>query len=107
MRPQRGARVALVGACPAGLVTARYALEAGFAVTVFEASDDLGGQWHTTAPHSGIWPGMRTNTSRMMTAFSDQAPPAEHELFPLAEQVQAYLRRYADSFGVPPRIRFP
>src|ERR1700712_698565 len=106
MRLQPGSRLAIIGAGPGGLVAARYALEAGFDVAVFEASDDLGGQWHTTAPHSGIWPGMRTNTSRMMTAFSDQAPPAEHELFPLAEQVQAYLRRYADSFGVIDQIRF-
>ena len=84
---------------------AKHALEAGFDVTVFEASDDLGGQWHTTAPHSGVWPGMRTNTSRMLTAFSDLAPPADHELYPFAEQVQAYLRRYADAFDVSRRIR--
>ena len=46
-------------------------LEAGFDVTVFEAGDAIGGQWCTTAPHSGVWPGTRTNTSRAMTAFSD------------------------------------
>ena len=70
-----GARVAVIGAGPGGLVAAKHALEAGFDVTVFEASDDLGGQWNTTAAHSGIWPGMRTNTSRAMTAFSDFPPP--------------------------------
>ncbi len=106
MQLRRGARIAVVGAGPSGLVAARHALGAGFDVTVFEAADDLGGQWHTTAAHSGIWPGMRTNTSRMMTAFSELAPPSDHELYPLAEQVQAYLRRYADTFGVLDRIRF-
>jgi cation diffusion facilitator CzcD-associated flavoprotein CzcO len=100
------ARVAVVGAGPGGLVTAKHAIEAGFEVAVFEASDDLGGQWHSTAAHSGVWPGMRTNTSRMMTAFSDFPPPPEHELNPLAEQVQAYLRRYAESFGLLDKIRF-
>src|SRR4051795_7041760 len=98
MRLKPGARLAIVGAGPGGLVTAKYAIEAGFAVTVFEASDDLGGQWYATAPHSGIWPGMRTNTSRMMTAFSDLAPPPEHELYPLAEQMHSYLRGYATAF---------
>ena len=59
-----------------GLAAAKHALEAGFGVTVFEASDALGGQWHMTAPHSGVWQGMHTNTSRAMTAFSDTpAPP--------------------------------
>jgi hypothetical protein len=105
MRLPAAARVAVIGAGPGGLVAAKHALEVGFDVSVFEASDDLGGQWHTTAPHSGVWPGMRTNTSRTMTAFSDFPPPKEHDLFPLAEQVHAYLRRYAAAFGVADRIR--
>src|ERR1700712_2880562 len=106
MRLQPGARLAVIGAGPGGLVSAKHALDAGFDVTVFEASDDLGGQWQATAPHSGIWPGMRTNTSRMMTAFSDFPPPDDVELYPLAEQVLAYLRRYSDAFGVTEHIRF-
>ena len=76
-RLDAGARIAVIGAGPSGLVAAKHALEAGFDVTVFEASDDLGGQWYTSAAHSGIWPGMRTNTSRMMTAFSDYPAPAD------------------------------
>ena len=106
MRLPAAARVAVIGAGPGGLVAAKHALEVGFEVSVFEASDDLGGQWHTTAPHSGVWPGMRTNTSRMMTAFSDFPPPNEHDLYPFAEQVHSYLRHYASAFGVADRIRF-
>ena len=102
----RGPRVAIVGAGPGGLVAAKYALDAGFDVTVFEASDDLGGQWHATAGHSGVWPGMHTNTSRAMTAFSDFPAPADHPLHPAAEQVHAYLHAYARTFGVIDRIRF-
>lgn len=105
-RIEPGARVAVIGAGPGGLAAAKHALEAGFDVTVFEASDDLGGQWHTTAAHSGIWPGMRTNTSRAMTAFSDHPVPDSHDLHPLAEQIHAYLRSYAGRFGVTDRIRF-
>ena len=95
MRLRDGARVAVIGAGPSGLAAAKHALEAGFDVTVFEASDDLGGQWYTTAPHSGVWPGMHTNTSRAMTAFSDFPAPADHPLHPAAEQIQAYLAGYA------------
>ena len=98
MRLRPGARVAVVGAGPSGLTAAKHALQAGFEVTVFEAGDDLGGQWHTTAVHSGVWPGMRTNTSRAMTAFSDFAAPAGYPLHPAAEQVHAYLRAYAEHF---------
>ena len=106
MRLPEGARIAVIGAGPSGLATAKHALEAGFDTTVFEASDDLGGQWQTGAAHSGVWPGMHTNTSRAMTAFSDFPAPDAHPLHPAAEQIHAYLRAYADAFGVTPRIRF-
>jgi dimethylaniline monooxygenase (N-oxide forming) len=101
----RGSRAAIVGAGPGGLAAAKYAIEAGLDVTVFEAGDDLGGQWHTTADHSGVWPGMHTNTSRAMTAFSDFPGPTDYPLHPSAEQVHAYLRAYARTFGVTERIR--
>ncbi|UGS34912.1 flavin-containing monooxygenase [Capillimicrobium parvum] len=106
MRLREGARIAVIGAGPAGLVAAKHALQAGFDVTVFEASDTVGGQWHTAAPHSGVWPGMHTNTSRAMTAFSDFPAPDDHPLHPAAEQIHRYLVSYADAFGVSGRIRF-
>ncbi len=101
-----GARVAVIGAGPGGLTAAKHAIGAGFDVAVYEASDDLGGQWYSTAAHSGIWPGMRTNTSRAMTAFSDFPPPHTHGLHPFAEQIHDYLRAYAAAFDVTRRIRF-
>ena len=98
--------MAVIGAGPGGLLGAKYAIEAGFDTTVFEAGYDLGGQWCAAAPHSGVWPGMHTNTSRAMTAFSDFPAPAEHILHPAAEQIHAYLRTYASAFGVSERISF-
>jgi hypothetical protein len=106
VRLREGARIAVIGAGPSGLVAAKHALKAGFDVTVFEASGALGGQWHTTAAHSGVWAGMHTNTSRAMTAFSDFPAPADHPLHPAAEQIQAYLQDYAHAFGVIDRVRF-
>ena len=106
MSLREGARVAVIGAGPGGLVAARHALEAGFEPTVFEASDDLGGQWHATAEHSGIWSGMHTNTSSALTAFSDLPPPAHRQLHPAATEVHGYLREYATRFEISDRIRF-
>ena len=105
MRLADGARIAVIGAGPSGLVAAKHALEAGFEPTLFEATGDLGGQWHAGAPHSGIWPGMHTNTSRAMTAFSDFPAPAALPLHPAAEQIHAYLHAYAEHFGLTGRIR--
>ena len=99
------ARIAVIGGGPAGIATAKELAERGFAVQVLEASDDLGGQWHTGAAHSGIWPGMRANTSGVMTRFSDRPAPDGWPVFPTAEQVRDELprprcthrRRHADA----------
>lgn len=39
-------KVGIIGAGPAGLVTAKYLLDEGLKPTIFEISDQLGGQWN-------------------------------------------------------------
>lgn len=97
-------RVAIIGAGPAGLVAARYLLQHGFDPVIFEQSSRLGGQWNQGAPHSGVWPTMVTNTSRLNTRFSDLPWPAGTPMFPRNDQVREYLVRYADAFGIAERI---
>jgi cation diffusion facilitator CzcD-associated flavoprotein CzcO len=97
--------VAVIGAGPGGLVTARWLLSQGFEPTVFEKGPMLGGQWTGLTDHSGVWPTMHTNTSRILTAFSD----LEHEsdvVYPSNREILDYLNRYADTFGLTSRIRF-
>jgi cation diffusion facilitator CzcD-associated flavoprotein CzcO len=100
------ARIAVIGGGPAGIATAKELIERGFAVEVIEASDDLGGQWNTGAAHSGIWPGMRTNSSGVMTRFGQRPTPSRWAIYPTAEEVAAELRAYAAHHGVPMRTRF-
>ncbi|MCP9272405.1 flavin-containing monooxygenase [Mycolicibacterium arenosum] len=95
--------VAVIGAGPGGLVTARWLTAQGFEVTIFEAGSDLGGQWTGAPGRSGVWPEMHTNTSRILTAFSD-LPHNGATTFPSNRDVLAYLRRYAETFAA--RIRF-
>jgi dimethylaniline monooxygenase (N-oxide forming) len=97
-------RVAVIGAGPGGLVTARWLLGQGFEPTILEQLDVLGGQWSGVSGHSGIWPAMHTNTSRVLTAFAD----LEHEctsVFPSSRDILDYLKRYAERFGLVSRIR--
>lgn len=101
----KGTRVAVVGAGPAGIVLARYLLAHGLEPTLFEQSNDLGGQWHASSEHSGVWPEMRTNTSRVMTCFSDMSHDEDVATYPHNREMQAYLRRYANRFGVTSRVR--
>ncbi|MDF1506182.1 FAD-dependent oxidoreductase, partial [Roseisolibacter sp. H3M3-2] len=99
-------RVAVVGAGPGGLAAARYLRQAGFLPTLFDQADGVGGQWRVGAPHSKVWPGMRTNSSRVMTAFGELAYPPGTAVYPTAEQVGAYLARYAERFELLSDARF-
>lgn len=97
-------RVAVIGAGPGGLVSARWLLGQGFEPTLFEQAPVLGGQWTGLQGISGVWPGMHTNTSRILTAFSD-LPHDDGRTFLPNEDVLAYLQRYAAMFDLGRRIR--
>jgi dimethylaniline monooxygenase (N-oxide forming) len=97
--------VAIIGAGPGGLVASRWLLAQGFEPTIFEQASTLGGQWTGLDGISGVWPTMHTNTSRILTSFSD----LEHEkdpVFPSNRDILAYLHRYAETFALTSRIRF-
>ena len=97
-------RVAVIGAGPGGLVAARWLLSEGFVPTLFEQSPTLGGQWSGQLGRSGVWPAMRTNTSRVLTSFSDLAPSSDL-VFPTCQEMLEYLHRYAAIFDLESRIR--
>ncbi|MFD1329148.1 flavin-containing monooxygenase [Mycoplana ramosa] len=97
--------VAIIGAGPAGLVTARWLVEHGFEPVLFEAADHPGGQWNAASPMSGTWRGMRTNTSRVMTRFSDLDHAEGTPVYPGRDDMHAYLMRYAEKFSLMSRVR--
>src|SRR5215468_3964083 len=97
--------VAIIGAGPAGLVTARWLAQHGFDPVLFEAGERLGGQW-SSGPASATWAGMRTNTSRVMSAFSDLDHACDVATYPRRDQMLAYLDRYAARFDLMRRIHF-
>ncbi|WPZ33154.1 NAD(P)-binding domain-containing protein [Thalassobaculum sp. OXR-137] len=98
--------IAIIGAGPSGLATARWLKAKGLDAVILEAGAGLGGQWNPDAPHSATWPGMRTNTSRVMTAFSDMDHPEGTPVYPTREQMHAYLTAYAERFDLAGAIRF-
>ncbi|MFC6083116.1 flavin-containing monooxygenase [Sphaerisporangium aureirubrum] len=99
-------RIAVIGAGPAGLTGAKQAMEYGHDVVVYEKHDDVGGIWNPAS--LGAYEGVRTQTSRDCLPFSDfpfpAAGPGEDE-FPSVAGMHAYLRAYAERFGVLPAIR--
>jgi dimethylaniline monooxygenase (N-oxide forming) len=98
-------KVAIVGGGPAGIVTARYLKSEGFEPVIFERGRSIGGQWSGDPRCSGVWPSMRTNTTRIMTVFSDFPHPAGTSVYPRNQDVLAYLTRYAEAHGLLPQVR--
>ena len=88
--------VGIIGAGPAGLAAARYLASEGFEPVLFEQGATIGGQWSGDRARSGIWPSMRTNTSRILTAFSDLPHPNGPQVYPSNQAIGEYLRAYAD-----------
>src|SRR4030042_6181143 len=98
-------KVAILGAGPAGLVVARYLKSEGFEPVLFEQGDRIGGQWTGDPRYSGVWPSMRTNTSRVMSAFSDLAHEPGTAVFPTNQEMGAYFQRFAERFDIDSCVR--
>ncbi|WP_051950902.1 flavin-containing monooxygenase [Actinacidiphila yeochonensis] len=95
--------IAVIGAGPAGLTSAKQALERGHQVVVYEREDDLGGIWNPAA--GGAYDSVRMQSSVMSFPFSDYPPPAD-TAFPTQAEVHTYLTGYAREFGVAPATRY-
>lgn len=96
--------VAIIGAGPSGLVSAKYALEYGLKPIVLEKNSDIGGIWQ---PTTGIvWDSMHTNLSHFSCMFTDLPWEELADDFPLQNKMYAYLHKYADKFSLKSYIQF-
>ncbi|KAJ5158400.1 FAD-dependent pyridine nucleotide-disulfide oxidoreductase [Penicillium coprophilum] len=103
-------KVAIIGAGPSGLVTAKTLLHnfpGTFSPIIFDSQNNVGGLWSSHhAPREErpvtLDPRMRTNLSRFTVAFSDLAwesvIPDDPPIFPQATQVGEYLACYAEQY---------
>jgi dimethylaniline monooxygenase (N-oxide forming) len=101
--PLRRRRVAVVGAGPSGLVTAKYLLAETnkLEITVLESSSQIGGTFTNK-----VYDNTRLVSSKYLTAFSDHRMPEDYPNHPNAEQYVEYLESYAEQFQIFPYIRF-
>ncbi|MFC9896407.1 flavin-containing monooxygenase [Nocardia sp. NPDC127579] len=96
-----GNRIAIVGAGIAGLASAKVLSREGFPVEVFDRAPDVGGVWSATRRY----PGLRTQNSRNSYHFSDFPMPEDYPRVPDGAQMQAYLERYVQQFGLRANLR--
>jgi cation diffusion facilitator CzcD-associated flavoprotein CzcO len=98
-------KVAIIGAGPAGLVAARYLKSEGFELVIFDRGRSVGGQWSGDPRCSSVWPSMRTNTTRILTVFSDFPHVPGTPVYPRNQEVLSYLTRYAETHGLMRHVR--
>ncbi|NEQ97279.1 MAG: NAD(P)-binding domain-containing protein [Cyanothece sp. SIO2G6] len=89
----------IIGAGFVGLGIAQALTAAGIPYDQVDASDDIGGNWH-----HGVYETAHIISSRKTTEFSYFPMPADYPDFPSAAQMLAYLRRFADHFGLRDQI---
>lgn len=96
----KGKRVAVIGAGPAGLATAKECLEAGHKVTTYDNQKIVGGEFGNR-----FWPGGKLTSSPYVTCFSDFEPLRQKDgkekwTHHTKEEYVEYLQAYAKNFGV-------
>lgn len=94
--------IAIIGSGPAGLVSAKTALECGLKPTVFEKGSTIGGLCRERS--GAVWETMRTNLSHRSCMFSDFEWEETTEDFPNQKEVNGYLHKYAAAFQITPHL---
>ena len=100
--------VVVIGGGFSGVCAAKCLREEGLAAEVLEQNSSIGGVWLNTDNNDGItnlgnraWRSLYTTSSKRVTEFSDFPMPDSYPEFPTHRDMLAYLRAYADRFGVP------
>lgn len=88
-------RFAVIGAGFSGLGMAAAMTRHGLAFDLLEADDEVGGNWY-----HGVYETVHIISSRKTTEYSDWPMPASYPDFPSAAQMLAYLRGYAERWGL-------
>lgn len=101
-------RAAVIGAGPAGLVTAKTLMEFGFDVAVYESGSYVGGTWiyNNDNGRQLLYKNLHINTSKALTAFSGLPFPKETQAIPDHRDMAQYFAAYAEHFNVKPKVQF-
>ena len=98
--PSPGPRYCVIGAGAAGLAAMRALVDAGLDFDCFEATDRLGGHWHTD------YDCLHLITPRDGSGFRGDPMPDHWAHFPRRSQMVEYLEAHADRFDLRSRVTF-
>lgn len=99
-------KVAIIGAGPAGLATARALKTLGIPFVVYEKHSNVGGIWDTTNPGSPMYNSAHFISSRDMSGHLAYPMPSDYPDYPSNGQILAYIKGLAQHYGLLESIRF-
>jgi cation diffusion facilitator CzcD-associated flavoprotein CzcO/amino acid transporter len=99
-------RYCIIGAGPCGLLAARAFKLAGIPYDQFERHADVGGIWDIENPGTSMYDSAHFISSKFVSAFYGLAMPDDYPDYPSHKQILAYIRDFADHFGLRRAITF-
>ncbi len=104
--PHVDTTVCVIGAGPAGLSVVRALRERGIDYTQLERHTRVGGLWDIDNPGTPMYESAHFISSRTVSGFSGFPMPESYPDYPRHDQILAYLRSFADAYGLTDGIRF-
>ncbi len=100
--------VCIIGAGCSGFTTAKRLQDYGIPFDIFEASDNIGGNWYYDNPNgmSACYKSLHIDTSKWRLAFEDYPVPNDWPDYPHHAQLLQYFHDYVDHFDLRRHIRF-
>jgi len=104
----RNKHFGVIGAGAGGLCAAKHLREKGIDVTILEMGSRIGGLWayDNDSGRSPAYKSLRINSENKVSSFTDFPFPEGTQLYPDAQEMEAYFEAYADRFGLREYIRF-
>lgn len=99
-------RVAIVGAGPAGLATARALQKLNIPFDVFEQHGEPGGIWNRSHPGTPMYRSAHFISSRKMSGHLGFPMPDNYPDYPSNSQILAYIKSFAVHYKLDAHIRF-
>ncbi len=97
-------KVCIIGAGFSGLAAAKTFHERGIPFDCLEREKDIGGLWNEATNTGVVYDSTYLVSSRKYTGFGDYPMPDDYPTYPSHREALAYLRNYAQEFGVLDRV---